>query len=345
VKSPIDFIKTPFLLFSSLFLVAGCFKEDKPMRLPLDSEAKVTRVFLGKSYENQLFYNLETGVVAERDINDWELAIDLFSSEYKVLTNYGRDIFVARTSLFTLNELATLKPASLTWNYDFPNGKIDSNAIGDWKQRYGADTSAYFLLDLGRFQPIEQRYFFFRFINKTETEITIQFGNQQQIAAVSSLTIQRDANRNYAYVSIRNKQVLNDFEPLAKDWDLIFTRYRHIFYIDPNPTDPFPYLVTGALLNPRFTAVAMDTIQGFANIDLPMASSLSYDNTPDIIGYAWKNFDFTVSFTYSVNPNTTYIIRSTKSGTSKYYKIRFLDFYNENKEKGYPKFEVKPILF
>lgn len=337
----IRFLISGLLLFS----LSSCFKEDKPVKLPKDSEARVTSVFLGKSYESQLFYNLSEGVVAQRDIEDWEFAFDMFSNEFKVLTNSGRDIFVARTAVFSVAELKQLSLSALSWNYDFPNGNLDSNAIGNWTERYPSDSSAYFILDMGRMLPLSERYFYFRLLRKSNSQLQIQYGLWNSNQAITTLIVNRDSNRNFAYVSFRKGIVYQEFEPLSQDWDLLFTRYRHIFYIDPNPTDPFPYLVTGAILNPRFTSVSIDTVLGFQTIDLQKAQSLSYSSRPDIIGYAWKNFDFTVSFTYSVNPNTTYIVRSEKSGSPQYYKLRFLDFYNENREKGYPKFEIKPILF
>ena len=334
--------KSLFLLaFSLTTLFTSCFKEDKPVELAKDPNSKVTSVFLGLNYENQLFYNLENLDFSQRNLNDWDIAFDNVTDKFKVVTNYGRDIFVAHTQTLENSELKDFVPSQHKWLYDFPSGNIDSNSFGDWTARYG-NTSPYFVIDMGRLLPTNERYFFVKIQAANSSKYVLRIGNLSQPEMEQEIEINRDPSRNYSYLNLRTGVILPEFEPESNDWDIIFTRYRHIFYIDPNPDMPFPYLVTGALLNPRNTSVAIDTLIGFDNIDLSFCQNSNYSTQQDVIGYAWKEFDFTVSFTYSINPNTTYIVKNAKGD---FFKIRFLDFYNENREKGYPKFEVKKVLF
>ncbi|MCO6494561.1 MAG: HmuY family protein [Bacteroidetes bacterium] len=328
------------LTFLSLTL-SSCFKEDKPVSIRT-TQSKVMSVFMGNAYQNQMFFKLEDLTYKTKDLNDWDLAFDNITNDFKIVTNYGRNIFVARTDVLNRNELANINPSKISlkqWLYDFPNGSIDSNAFGDWTRIYN-NKMPYHIIDMGRNLALSQRYYFVKVLEADEAHYKIEFGKMSESDSFQVLNIPRYKARNYTYLNLRNGQVISDFEPLKEDWDFVFTRYRFIFYIDPNPTEPFPYLVTGCLLNPHNVAVAVDTTTGFEQIDYLLCKQLSFTKNQDIIGYAWKSFDYTVSFSYSINPKTVFIVKNNKGD---YYKIRFLDFYNDNRQSGYPKFEVQKI--
>ncbi|MBI3235467.1 MAG: hypothetical protein HYZ42_15755, partial [Bacteroidetes bacterium] len=77
----------------------------------------------------------------------------------------------------------------------------------------------------------------------------------------------------------------------------------------------------------------------YENINLSHAKSLTYYNEQDVIGYNWKTYD-AASGKYTTRKHVNYIIKS-KNGL--YYKLRFIDFYNNKGEKGYPKFEFQRL--
>ena len=54
-----------------------------------------------------------------------------------------------------------------------------------------------------------------------------------------------------------------------------------------------------------------------------------------MIGYDWKYYNLDAAL-YTIEPGLAYVIRD-RDGF--YYKLRFIDFYSEAGEKGYPKFE------
>jgi len=120
-----------------------------------------------------------------------------------------------------------------------------------------------------------------------------------------------------------------NIEPQLTNWNLLFSSYTHIF------SENTPYLVTGVLINSQLVSVACDTTSLFDEISINSAQSFSYNNCEDIIGYNWKTFDFE-SNSYTIDQTKTYILKND----NKYFKLRFLDFYNEFGEKGYPQFEI-----
>jgi hypothetical protein len=129
-------------------------------------------------------------------------------------------------------------------------------------------------------------------------------------------------------------------EPSSLHWDLLFTQYTTLLFTDVG--DPYPYLVTGVLLNPLLVVVAMDSISGFEDITFERAQSMDFSKQADGIGYLWKEYDFDDG-SYTVNSKIIYVIRDTRGF---YYKLRFKDFYkllNNRLQKGYPSFEYQKL--
>ena len=85
--------------------------------------------------------------------------------------------------------------------------------------------------------------------------------------------------------------------------------------------------------------VARDTSYDFSEISYDMLSSFSFATESDIIGYDWKNYSFT-SGSYTINSNINYIIKDRQQ---KYFKFRFIDYYNDAGDKGCPKFEMQEL--
>ena len=84
---------------------------------------------------------------------------------------------------------------------------------------------------------------------------------------------------------------------------------------------------------------ATDTINKFTDIDLNMIDQYNFTDMQNEIGYDWKKYNFT-SQNYTVNSEITYIISDVDN---RYFKLHFIDFYNDNGEKGSPKFEIQEL--
>jgi hypothetical protein len=71
----------------------------------------------------------------------------------------------------------------------------------------------------------------------------------------------------------------------------------------------------------------------FQQIDLAYAEQVKFTSVLDEIGYDWKAYDQNAS-RYAIVPKQNYLLR-TKDGHI--FKMRFLDFYNDQGVKGFPK--------
>jgi hypothetical protein len=88
---------------------------------------------------------------------------------------------------------------------------------------------------------------------------------------------------------------------------------------------------------------AQDTVIDFSSIDLNLASTMAYTGAIDEIGYDWKDIVGDVSsgsVTYIVKEGFNYVVRDADGF---YYKLRFISFYNNDGDKGYPTFEYQRL--
>ena len=83
--------------------------------------------------------------------------------------------------------------------------------------------------------------------------------------------------------------------------------------------------------------VAIDTNNIFSSIEYNMLMTYNFSSLQDKIGYDWKSFDLDNQI-YTIDSKKNYIIKDQKGF---YYKMHFIDFYNNNGEKGFPLFEFQ----
>ena len=148
----------------------------------------------------------------------------------------------------------------------------------------------------------------------------------------TAISFVKEKDKNCIYVNWSNNALRKvAMEPNKNAWDIVFTRFRHIYYDLNN----FPYIVNAVLINPYQTLVAADSVTGYQQIKSYNYPGIQWVPNRNIIGFDWKSYDIQ-SGLYKVNPNKSYLIK-TNSGY--YYKLHFLDFYNKNGIKGTPTFE------
>jgi hypothetical protein len=81
----------------------------------------------------------------------------------------------------------------------------------------------------------------------------------------------------------------------------------------------------------------------FQSINRDAVQSLEFTTIQDEIGYDWKDVTGDVTsgnISYVIIEGLNYIIRDQEGF---YYKLRFISFYNNEGEKGYPTFEYQKL--
>ena len=316
-----------------LFALTSCFEEDEMVPKHESGDLTVGEVELTETYKYQVYYDFETNSTIKRNLlSEWDLGFETSDSGWHVILNTSKMMLAGNSGTTDFEALKDKGEIDMT--YDQSTGNLDSTAIGNW-------------YNLSEDQPVSFEYVYvidrgtdadFNFLG--QKKITLNFQDEKTYllrfanmdgSDEQTILIPIDTAVNFVCFSF-DKGIV-DIEPNKNSWDLQFGKYSTLLYTDVG--DPYPYLVTGVLLNPFKTVAGSDTIHQFDEINFEIAKQQNLVIQKDIIGYEWKDYDFDLGM-YTVNPEKIYILRNR---IGFYYKLRFIDYYNSTGEKGYPTFE------
>ena len=313
-------------------LLSSCFKE-KAIKAPVIITNGVYTADMGENYTKQLYFNMATGKFVDSNSKyDYDMAFDC-GYTYNVWINGANLSLVCRTGRMDLQSV-TIADTTTGWHEELGSGIPDSNAIGSWQTGLASNLQVYIInrgvdsvghslgfvkMQMGDFSSGSNSY-------------SVTFCNMDN-SNMHTVSVSKQSNKNLVFLSFNGGGIVHDFEPANTNWDFIFTQYSVYF----GPPNNIPYKVTGVLTNPNQTyAYFMDSTSNFDSISLRNVVQSKFTTTRDNIGYTWKRFTFAGS-TYTTIEQYNYII---KSGNGQYYKMRFLQFYNPQGNKGYPQFQL-----
>jgi hypothetical protein len=321
-----------FILLILIMTAHSCFKEEEMVPPHEQGDLTEGQVAMGAYYGTQVFFDLNNNTtVASNALIDWDLSFESANRGWIIYLNTAK-FMLAGNSLDTLFN-ADLNVDELNMKFDKSDGNPDSTAIGSWFEI--SEDSAWshryvYLVDRGSDeQGTPQGLKKVRFDISGDAYV-MRYSNTDN-SQDTTVTIQRDQAYERVYFSFENG-VMN-IAPEADRWSLFFTRYTTMLVTDEG--DDYPYLVTGVLLNPNGVEAALDTIHPFMDLNSDDITSLEFTTRADLIGYDWKYYNFDDGV-YTIVPDMSYVIRD-RDGY--FYKLRFVDFYNDQGVKGYPKFE------
>lgn len=311
-----------FLRYASCFLgfLVGCTTQELPVAAPLPGTEQTAVVDIGTDYRFQAFFSLEKGLETGRvEKVAWDLAFESGENAFRIWLNTSKMMraafFEAATFASKRDTLGFASRARL----DASSGHLDSTAIGDWRGKEGV-----YLIDRG-FDPVGGHLGFAKVRFRS-----VGLGNfvweMASLGDTAATVVNTSANfaSSRLFVSLNNGQTILAAPPAA-DWDLYFGQYTHLF---PNEVPPLPYLVVGVLLNPINTFATYRGEDGFEQANVQSELNVLLQSKIDIIGYDWKTF---TGNNFVTNTRRWYLIR-TASG--QLYKLRFIDFYGPQGNKG-----------
>lgn len=316
------------LLFGCL-LLAGCRKEELPVK-PLDRGAVITSsVNLGADYRQQVFFSLaDNKAVASNLKTSWDLAFECAANGYHIRLNSAKAMSAA---IALQNDFALVTDTagfSQRRRYDAPSGNLDSTSFGNWQTG-----NPVYLVDRGFNQAGTPLGF-----RKIQVLSVSPAGYSIKVAELNgsnemTVTISKNALKNFAFLSFGSNSVVN-VEPDKSTYDLLFSQYTHVY----SNTGSI-YLVTGVLFNPAYVKVAEISDKDFVAIALADTITHPFTYAQDAIGYDWKTYNYQTA-TYVIDPGRSFIIRDVQGF---YYKLHFIDFYGPDGQKGQPGFEFKKL--
>jgi hypothetical protein len=324
--------------------LTSCFKKEDAIDLP-SGNTIITSCFLGNNYEKQMYFDLSSNTFQEHQLADWDLCFQSTNNGFGIFRNSGYNITVRKINIYNLDEPKANDTAYILQQKsinDEPNGKIENSAFGDWRNYFikdqgtGVVTNGIYVIELSYLQGIE-RFRKMQILGVNDSVYAMRITKLNQTNAPIT-EIKKDFNQNFTYYSFKNNgTIIQNAEPNKNTWDFVITQYRYTFF--KNTAAELPnYPVRGVLNNPNNIEVYRDSaITDFDSINGSFIKNIQFSKNRDAIGFDWKDIDYgSGANLYRVNSKITYIIKDTDGY---YYKLRFLDFYNENRQKGYPKFE------
>lgn len=323
-KISLCFCLTLLGLSISLF---SCRKEELPAPKHVAGNVITATVNMESTYKWQLYYDLETNtVVGQNPKAVWDLGFETGINDFHIVLNTSKSMFVKNTGNTDFAVVTDTAGFEANKKWDEPSGNVDSTAIGDWRS-----TGHVYIVDRGYNELGTHQGFRKLQIQAVDADgYTIRFAQLNGVGD-TTLFVNKDTSYNLTFFSFSTASTLI-VEPPKATWDLVFTQYTHIFY---NPTQP--YLVTGCLLNRFNTRAVKDSLAVFSEITFDNVQNYPLSDNRNTIGYGWKTF---IAGTYVTHPELNYIIRSQEGF---YYKLHFIDFYNQNGLKGNPKWEYQKL--
>ena len=319
------------ILYLFIFVLA-CEQEEIPIIKHETGNVISKQINMESNYSLQVYYNIEDNtIVSENEKIKWDLAFENTALGWNIITNSATFSQIAIVEN-DFNENININ--SLSWSWDRPEGINYGTAIGDY--RNNNNNNNVYVLDRGfNLDGSPRGYKKFMIDSVNSNLYIIKYSNLDN-TNFHNITIYKNNNFNFQYLTFDNNETIN-IEPLKEDWDLIFTQYTHL-YLDNIETPA--YLVTGVLTNYLSNImVVRDSTNKFVDINLNMIDQYNFTNKQNEIGFDWKTYNFTTQ-NYTVNSEITYII---SKNNGRYYKLHFIDFYDENGEKGNPKFEIQEL--
>ncbi len=307
-----------------LMLQFSCKKRELPV--PKHQQGPVNKVAipLTTSYKYQIFFSLNKNAIVQQQLKTtWDIAFQCNGD--KIILNSSKMMFAYKTNYENMSDVTDTSGFQQNKKHDTPTGNLDSTAIGDWK-----GNNKVYIIDRG-YNENGQHLGFKKLKTINYSDKIFSFSLSELNSTIShTFQIVQDTNYNFIGFSFDNNQPVI-IEPPKTQWDIVFTQYtEHLSQ---------PYLVVGCLLNRYKTYCGMTQSIPFEQINYDFVQNFALSSKINSIGYSWKEYDFNSS-AYIVFTNYVYII---KNADNYYFKLRFIDFYNSNGEKGYPTFEFQTL--
>ena len=316
-------MKTKYYYIIFILLVA-CDLGEVPVDPRPSGLLTTTTIEMMENYQMQVYFDLyNNNLISENLRTDWDLAFESNSNGWRININSSKFMQVWEVDNQSYNSPLDLSDA--IWRWDHQSGSLDSTAVGDYRNK-----ESFYVIDRGYDNDNSQiGYKKLNIESVNSDSYTIRLANMNN-SIDTVIEIPKKLENEKIYFSFDDYSIK---EIAPNHWDLLFTAYTHLFSSD------FPYLVSGVLTNTSHVKVVKDTTYNFDDINFENVTNFDFSTDQNIIGYDWKSYDLNTGV-FTINSSINYII---ETNSQKYFKLRFLDFYNENGIKGYPKFEYEEL--
>ncbi len=322
---------------SLMLILTACFEKDEmvPPHTPGD---EISYEFEKSMYTSQAFFDLSSNIVRTENENGvWTIKFGAQAGDWHIGIN-SADYWGVYPSGTSIEESVPTNPPVENWIFDHSSGDPDSSAFAGWVLFSEEDTVySEDIYLLGKYDGISYRASFAtQFLEVNDQGYRFRLKTWPS-GEWDEYQVLKDEFFNYIYFSAPEKLVVPEIEPELNNWDLLFTQYGSILFTDEGI--PTPYYVRGVLINRFSVSVSVDSVKAFQDISFEDLAAYQFSTLQDVIGYEWKDVEVDMTSgtaVYTVRPGITYIIRDTDGF---FFKMRFISYYNDLGEKGFPVIE------
>ncbi len=326
--------KITFYIVCFVSLLVACEKKEIALEPHKPGNMQVVEIPIGYPYNNQVYYHCGTNkIVRIHKKYDWDLSFDCRPDKFIIRLNTAKGVLVARTNSTRFDSTFTVTNA--VWQWDKSDGNEQETGIGSWLNSANLPSHEVFIVNRqfnenGNFLGYKKIVF----TGFTNNHYTFRYADLNG-ANEKTFEIEKNASYNRVFFSFDEGGKQAQIEPPKNEWDLLFTNYQHKF-----SNLELPFVITGCLINAdQQVQTVKDSTGSFYTLTLKDAEKYTYSSAWDEIGYDWKIRN-SQDNSFTIEPRYYYVVKGTDK---KYYKIKFIDFYNKMGEKGYPTFEIQAL--
>ncbi len=281
-------------------------------------------VSMDTNYANDIFYSMESGVVASVPRAGWDIAFFTKAMSAGIIINEGSGVVLYTYPVGDTASWNNVDTSGInSWNNlinnakDWEDGAFNRNATGHPNYGWGVynavthDVIGDSIYVISSPDAGLKKIWIVRKISVENTYVlkyaNLDGSNEQNI----NIDVKPYVDKNFIYFSLNTNEVI-DREP-ADVWDILFTKYIDVtFDSEGNPVD---YLVTGATSN----------VNRDANKFYPVTDNFTdwaskpFETFKNVIGYNWKSFDMN-TFSWVVEDSTVFFV---KNEVGNVYKLVF----------------------
>lgn len=331
---------------SVMAIFTSCQKEDEAIDLPSPGDSKSLVAAMGVNYDNQVYVSLSKNLVYAANYKNFDLAFEASLTGRHIYLNGAKYMFLAHSGTTNISAADT---AGADWKVDAEHLNNDSTAFGQWWQTVSlppAPESEVMIIDRGIIDHTgTDRFRKIQVIEADDHHYKVRYSKLDN-SGLNELTIPKDPNYSLMYFSFNNNGQLIQQAPPKDDWDFVFTKYTHVYFDEPLSSPYRYYPVTGGIINiwndETGVMAEKDSTPNFIpyeNVQSAEALAMTFSTRADIIGFDWKFYDFGSS-QYHITPDIYFVLRD-KQGFM--YKLRMIDFYDHQGNKGTITFEYQRL--
>ena len=289
------------ILLSSALLVGVC----------ASAQTTVT-ISTGAGNADQTYYSLANGVQGTAPLAAWDLGFEINSFNSSILVNTAKGLKAYETGV-EVSEWETLAAP------DVENWSALQNSETNWSEgaltngnnlheptglnvgwgNYNMITHTIVGAKIYAIEDLEGNFRKLRINSLASGAYSFTFadidGNNEQTSTLLKSNFQ---GKNFGFFNLTTNSTV-DQEPVAAEWDLLFTKYIAII----NAPEPTPYPVAGVLQNQFVRAMQVDGVPTAE----AMWNSADMDSAINIIGSDWKTFN-TGTLQYDYAQDRTYFV-------------------------------------